>query len=286
MKRTLLAGAVLLLAVLPVQTAESTKSTIAYLQKMQNVDGGFRPDADKKQSSLRATSSALRALKYFGGEAPDRSRAADFIKSCFDRSTGGFGDAPGGKPDVALTAVGLMAVVELKMPLEEYEAVAIRYLGQNTKSFEDIRIAVAGLEAIHKKAPQNEAWMEQVNKMRNPDGTFGKGDGQARDTGSAAVALLRMGGTIPHPDVILKALNAGQRKSGGFGKDGAEADLETCYRVTRAFHMLKVKPEGAEKMREFVALCRNADGGYGVMPGQPSAVGPTYFASIILYWLK
>lgn len=286
MKRTLLAGAVLLLAVLPASTAESNKSTIAYLQKMQNADGGFRPSADKQASSLRATSSALRALKYFGGEAPDRSRSADFVKSCFDRTTGGFADTPGGKPDVALTAVGLMAVVELKMPLEEYEAPAIRYLGEHTKSFEDIRIAVAGLEGIHKKAPQNDAWREQVTKMRNPDGTFGKGDGQARDTGSAIVALLRMGEKVSHPEVILKALNAGQRKSGGFGKEGAEADLETCYRVMRAFHMLKVKPEGADKLREFVARCHNADGGYGVMPGQPSGVGPTYFASIILYWLK
>src|SRR5438067_603358 len=119
MKRTLAAVAVLMLAVVPARTAESNKSTIVYLQKMQNADGGFRPAADKEQSSLRATSSALRALKYFGGEAPDRSRAANFIKSCFDKSTGGFADAPGGKPDVALTAVGLMAVVELKMPLED-----------------------------------------------------------------------------------------------------------------------------------------------------------------------
>ncbi len=285
-KRTLVLLTILVLAILPGQAAEPNKQTIAYLQKLQNADGGFRPAADKDRSSLRATSSALRALKYFGGQAPDRGRAADFVKSCFDKSTGGFADTPNGKPDVALTAIGLMAVVELKMPLKDYEAPVIRYLNENVKTFEDIRIAVAGLEAVHKKAPKNEAWLEQVEKMRNADGTFGKGDGQARATGSAVVAELRMGGKVAHPEAVLKALNAGQRKSGGFGKEGAAADLETSYRVMRAFHMLKSKPEGAEKLSEFVGKCRNADGGYGIMPGQPSAVGPTYFASIILYWLK
>jgi hypothetical protein len=287
MKHTMLAGMGLLFALaMPVQAEEQNKSTIAYLQKLQNKDGGFRPAADKDKSSLRATSSALRALKYFGGEVPDRSSAGDFVKSCFDKTSGGFADMPGGKVEIAVTAIGLMAVVELKLPTEPYEAAVIKYLGDNVKTFEDIRIAVAGLEAVGKKAPQNETWLEQVLKMRNAGGTYGKGDGAARDTGGAAVAVLRMGGKVENGDEVLKVLNAGQRKSGGFGKAGTEdADLETSYRVMRCYHMLKAKPEGAAKLREFVGKCRNEDGGYGIMPGQASAVGSTYFAAIILHWL-
>src|SRR5207237_4193332 len=30
--------------------------------------------------------------------------------------------------------------------------------------------------------------------------------------------------------------------------------------------------------------CRNADGGYGAAPGQPSTASTTYFASIVLDW--
>jgi prenyltransferase beta subunit len=277
--------AFLLVAVLPGQAAESSQKAIAYLKKLQNKDGGFRPAADKEQSSLRATSAALRALKYLGGEAADRSAAAGFVKSCHDKDSGGFADHPGGKPDVTLTAVGLMAVVELKMPVEDYEPGAIKYLGEHVKTFEDIRIAVAGLEAVGKKAPQNAAWLEQVLKMRNPDGTFGKGEGAARATGGAAVAVLRMGGKVENPEVVLKTLNDGQRKSGGFGKEGDDADLETSYRIARAFHMLKAKPAGAARLREFIARCQNADGGFGVRPGQPSSAGSTYFAAIILHWL-
>jgi hypothetical protein len=128
--------------------------------------------------------------------------------------------------------------------------------------------------------------VEQVAKLRNADGTFGKGDGQARDTGSAAVVLLRLAGKVDHADQVLKTIKAGQRADGGFGKaDAAGSDLETSYRVMRAFWMLKEKPAEVEKLRAFVAKCRNDDGGYGVAPGQPSTASGTYFASIILHWL-
>jgi prenyltransferase beta subunit len=288
MKRLMGLVALLVLpAVCFAQTPEQKKETIAYLQKLQNADGGFAAMPGGK-SSLRATSSALRALKYFGGDAPNRAKSADFVKSCHDKATGGFADAPGGTPDVAISAVGIMAVVELRMPVETYQAGVIKYLDDNVKTFEDIRIAVAGLEAIGKTSPQQVQWTLSVRKMANTDGTFGKGDGQARDTGGATVALLRMGVllTAPQTNGVLKALNAGQRTDGGFGKaDAAGSDLETSYRVMRCYHMLDSKPSNAAKLREFVAKCRNADGGYGVTPGQPSAVGSTYFASIILRWL-
>jgi hypothetical protein len=49
--------------------------------------------------------------------------------------------------------------------------------------------------------------------------------------------------------------------------------------------MLQERP-AAQQMHSFVATCRNSDGGYGVAPGEPSSVAATYFASIILHWLK
>jgi prenyltransferase beta subunit len=80
-------------------------------------------------------------------------------------------------------------------------------------------------------------------------------------------------------------LKKGQRADGGFGKEQSKtSDLETSYRVMRAFVMLKDKPD-VERCRSFVAQCRNPDRGYGVAPGQTSSVAATYFASIILHWL-
>src|SRR5262249_22112852 len=155
------------------------------------------------------------------------------------------------------------------------------------KTFEEIRLAAAGLEAIGKSAPSTDAWLKIIAAMQNADGSFGKDKGAARDTGSAVAAILRLGGKIEHPDRVIEVMKHGQRADdGGFGKADADAsDLETCYRITRSLHMLKQKPRNSVRLRAFIAQCRNPDGGYGVVPGQPSSTGGTYFAAILLHWL-
>jgi len=91
------------------QLARKQKDAIAYLQKLQQKDGGFAADAHQSTSGLRATNAAVKALNHFGGEVPDKTACADFIKSCFDKESGGFADRPGGKPDVLTTAIGAWA---------------------------------------------------------------------------------------------------------------------------------------------------------------------------------
>jgi hypothetical protein len=287
-KRTLLVGLALLGITLPLraQSEAQRKATIDYLRKLQAEDGGFRFDGRAEKSDLPSTSAALRALKYFGGPAYDRAACVSFVKNCFDRDSGGFAPRPGGKPAYRATAVGIMAVVELKLPTALYESTVIKYLDENSKTFEEIRLTAASFEAIGKRPPHADAWLKEIARLRHADSTYGKGDGVARDTGGAVAAVMRMGGKVDRPENVLKALNIGQRKDGGYGKAGGEgSDLETTYRVMRAFHMLKTRPTGAERLRGFVAHCRNNDGGYGVAPGRPSNVSGTYYASIILHWL-
>jgi prenyltransferase beta subunit len=268
------------------QSADEKKATIAYLQKLQIKGSGFVAKEGDKTPTLPATSSAVRTLGHLGGDVPDRDGAAAFVARCFD-DDGGFRPTPDGKATVSTTAVGAMAVVALKMPLDKYEGPVIKYLGRNAKSFDDIRIAVAGLESLGKSASGVGGWITDVAKLGNGDGTFGKGDGVARDTGGAVVALLRMGANVGKPEAILKALNVGQRKDGGFGKaETADSDLETTYRVMRCYHMLKAKPDKVEAMKKFLASCRNADGGYGVAPGQESNVSGTYYAVTVYHWLE
>lgn len=274
------------------QSPEETKATIAYIQSLQLPDGAFvgsKVDANAKAApSLRATSAAIRALKYFGGELQHKDKVEKFVVSCFDPKTGGYSDSPGGTPDVFLTAVGLMARDELKNVDKASLDSAVKFLSENAKNFEDIRIAAAGFEAAKTfPKPKIDEWIEQTNKMQNKDGSFGQPEGDARMTGSAVALILRVGGKLPQPDASLKVLLAGQRDDGGYGKaDVKTSDLETSYRVMRAFHMLKEKPKDVAKLKEFVVKCRNADGGYGVEPGKPSNIGATYYASIISYWLK
>jgi prenyltransferase beta subunit len=294
MKR--LALAVLCLAVcvpcLRAQSAEERKATVAYLQGLQAADGGFLPAAPDpasnrvSKSSLRSTTSALRALKYFQGAPKDKNTAVAFVEKCYDTDSGGFADHPGGKPDVPTTAIGIMAVVELKRPTKPFADGVLKYLGEHVKGFEDIRIAAAGLEALGKKGPEADTWLKEVTKLRHKDGTYGEGDSAARDTGGAVVAVLRLGGEAEGKENVIKTIKAGQRDDGGWGKAGAKgSDLETSYRVMRCFHMLKERPADVDKLRAFIGKCRNKDGGYGVAPGQESTASGTYFAAIILHWL-
>jgi hypothetical protein len=287
-KRRLVAAFALLLVTLPALAEapdNKAKETVAYLRKLQTKDGGFTADATKTKPSLRATSSALRALKYFGGEAPDRAAAARFVESCYDKASGGFADAPGGMTDVATTAVGAMALVELKVPTGQYEDKVLRYLGSRARDFEEIRIAAAGIEALKKQPPEAAGWLQAIQGERNRDGSFGAGN-DARTTGGATVIILRLGGKVEHPEDVVAALNQGQHNDGAFGKGDKDepSDLESTYRVMRCYHMLKAKPE-ATRVKEFIAKCRNADGGYGVTPGKPSGISATYYAAIVLHWL-
>ncbi len=282
-------GAALLFAANPVlgDAPKSNKAAIAYLQKLQQKDGGFASSVDQPASSLHATDGAVKALNHFGGEIPDKAACADFVIRCFDKETGGFADHPGGRPTVEMTALGVIVLVDLKIRAESAETAAAKYLGENVKTFEDVRIAAAAFEALGKRPAQADAWLKAIANIRNDDGTYGKGDGVARATGGAVAAVLRLGGKVEHPDAAIKAMRFGQRADGGFGEqDSPASDLGTSYRVMRSLHMLHSQPEDADRLLAFIDSCHNADGGYGVAKGKPSSASGTYYVSSILHWLN
>ncbi|HEX3149523.1 MAG TPA: prenyltransferase/squalene oxidase repeat-containing protein [Gemmataceae bacterium] len=276
------------------QTPGEKKQTLEFLASLQRPDGGFiaapiDPKSSKPApvSSLRATSAAVRAIKYFGGRVPSKDEALAFVKSCYLSESGAFSDTPGGTPDVSVTAIGMMASAELQKDPRLDKSVA--FLVKNAKTFEERRLAVAGMEAAKMFDPIIKEWFAEITKSANKDGTFGKDDGRARDSGGTAAMLLRAGEKLydEQRKSIVAVLKSSQRTDGGFGKAGEKtSDGETTYRVMRAFYLLKEKPGDVEKLRDFIGKCRNADGGYGVAPGQPSSVSGTYYAAVILHWLK
>jgi poly(3-hydroxybutyrate) depolymerase/prenyltransferase beta subunit len=292
MKRLLGSLIVALFALAPVVRADATAAsedmarTAAFLAAFQNPDGGFAGKSGGA-SSLGSTSSAIRALKYSGGSIPDVLGCIKYVKSCFNADEGGFAPTPGGKPDVNTTASGLMAVSELKIATDEMISKATAFFSKNAKSFEEVRIAAAGMEAVNKPSPDFPAWIAQIEGMRNPDGTFGKGASQAFDTGGSVALLLRMGVKLDKEkqDAALTAMRAGQRPDGGWSRGEGPSTPDATYRIMRAFFMLKEKPD-LDKVRSFVARFRQADGGYATQPGGMADVGGTYFASIVLRWAR
>jgi hypothetical protein len=265
-------------------------AAIRYVRGLQDAEtGAFRASADAKGPGLRATSAAVRSLKYLTGKptreaVPNADKAAAFVLACFDPKTGGFADAPGGKPDVTLTSVGVMAAVELEVPKEKF-ARAMDYLKANAATFEDVRIGAAAVEAWGVNVcPFDLKEWRQIAQSQVKRAADDKTDGKARELASVEAMFARLGwGTTP---AVGGMLADGQRPDGGWGKGGEKgSDLETTYRVMRAFYLLKAHPKGAAKLREFIAGCHNADGGYGVKPGEPSNVGAVYYATIITKWL-
>jgi len=291
MRRSIPLAFLLLIPTLSYAQAPADRAaTVKYVLAAEAPTGGFygAPPAPGSQPvpSLSATSSGLRALKYFGGGPTVPEKHAQFVAKCFDAKSGGFGDRPGEKPTVSTTAVGVMAAVELKMPLEPYREGVERFLAANAKEFEEIRMAAAGAEALGTRPAAADGWLKEVAKTRSPDGTFGGGDGAARATGSTVALILRLGGKLDNREQALKVMRAGQRPDGGWGPaDKTGSDLASTYRVMRSFMMLKEPPADTVRLRTFVAACRNKDGGYGVTPGQPSSVSGTYYAGSVLHWL-
>jgi hypothetical protein len=273
------------------QTAAEKKATIQFLASLQQPDGGFiaapiDPRLDQTPiPSLRATSAAVRAIQYLGGEVPNREKALTFVENCRNVESGAFGDTTGGTKDVPTTAIGMMAMAALQKEPDLDKSV--KYVAVNAKTFEERRLAVAGMEAAKKFDPVIKEWIAEIAKEREASGGYGK---DAREIGGYVAMILRSGDALSASDRrrVLVALHYGdgQLPDGGYGKADAKAsDGETTYRVMRAIHLLKEKPKNVEMLRKFLASCRNKDGGYGVLLGQPSTVSGTYYAAVISHWL-
>jgi prenyltransferase beta subunit/pimeloyl-ACP methyl ester carboxylesterase len=265
------------------QTPAEFAQTAAFAATHQKKDGGFAPKFGEP-SSLGSTNSGLRVLKHVGGSVPDILACIRYVKSCRD-SGGGFAPAPGGKPDVVTTAIGLMAASELKIADETTIKEAIGYLGKNAKSFEEVRMAIAGLEAVAAKSPDFARWNDQIQAMRNPDGTFGEGPAQPFATGGAAAAILRMGLILDKRDAVAAALKSGQRPDGAWSKDAGGSDLGSTYRIMRALYMMNEKPD-LDRLLGYVARCRQSDGSYATAPGGPGSLAATYTATIVIRWAR
>jgi hypothetical protein len=272
----------------------ANRKTAKWILALEAPDGGFylaprdpKTDAVPKPM-LRATNGAVRALKYLGFPLlnTEREKHAAFVLKCYDPKTGAFAE-PGGKPGVAITSIGVMAAMELGIPKEKF-AKTMDYLKENAKTFEEVRIGAAAVEAWGvKECPfKLDEWFKIASINFPPPGTEAR-DG-ARDAGSVAAMVTRLE-LILSPrelDLVKPMLLDGQRDDGGWGKKGEKAsDIESTYRVMRALMLMNQTPKDVKKLRAFIESHRNKDDGYAAKPGDKSTMSGAYYATIITKWL-
>ncbi|MDG3003132.1 family 16 glycoside hydrolase [Paludisphaera mucosa] len=264
------------------QTPAEWAQSAAYVASLQNKDGGFGP-APGQPSSLGSTSGAVRTLRYLGGSIPDVLTCIKYVKSC--QADGGFAPTPGGKADSLTTSTGLMAAAELKIVDRAMVDGAVAFFHENAKEDEQVRMAVAGMEAVDGRSPDLQRWVEQISKLGKPDGTFAEGPGQAFAAGTVAATVLRSGGSLLNREAAVTAIKAGQHADGGWSRDGGPSDLGSSYRVMRALFLLKEKPD-LDRLRAFIARCRKSDGTFSNTPDGQGNAGGIYSASIMTYWSR
>ena len=266
----------------PDQVAQTTR----YLAALAMPMGGYSPQAGSK-ASLRATLGAVRGLRLLGVQPADLAACRDFVTTCLGYE--GFADGPEQKPGpsaATLQAVGIMALHDLDLQnstrLKSGLPDEFARLENLAADFETVRLAAAAFEAGKKTPTKKDVWLELIEKEQAASRD------NSRVVGGATAARLRLGVQLSpkEREELAGRLLAGQKEDGGWAPSAKEpSDLDSCYRVMRAIKMLGAKPN-AEKLRAFVASCRNADGGYGVGQGKPSSVSATYQALIVLSWLE
>lgn len=265
------------------QTTAELAKTAATIESLQNPDWGFAP-APGEPSDLRATSQAVRSLRYVGGAVPDVLGCIGFIKACQTES-GGFANTPGGEPDSRVTSMGLIAAAELKALDKSMIDGALAYFHEHAKEIEEVRLAIAAVDAAGAKSPDMPRWIDQINSLREADGGFGDGPDRAFKAGTIGATIPRGGGTLKDPDAIAEAIKSGQQPDGGWTEGDGPSSLSGCYRVFRALHMLKVKPD-LEALRGFIARCRTDNGLYANTPGGKGDQRATYYATIMIHWIR
>lgn len=272
----------------------ANERTVKWVLAQEAPGGGFYlapqdpKDDAKPQPSLRATNGAVRALKYLGKDVPNKDRHAAFVLKCYDPKTGAFAE-PGGEPGVVITASGVMAAMELGVPKEKF-ARAMDYLKANAKTFEEVRLGAAAVEAWGvKDCPFKVSDWFEIAKADFPRMIPHMNDGGARAIASIAAFVRRLDlqkDNDAKPAVVAKLMNDGQLADGGWNRQGEKAsDIESTYRVMRAFMLLQEKPKDVEKLRAFIASHRNTDGGYATKPGDKSSMSGVYYCVIVSKWL-
>ena len=266
-------------------------ATLRFVESLRDPATGVYTVTPGGKPNLRAVNGGVKVTRALGGTVADVEKLRAFVLKCIDPKTGGFAEEPGGRVTVPATAVGVITAVELAIPREKFHR-AINHLRDHAKTWEEVRIAAAAVEAwgVTDCPFDFKPWFalaetELERELAAPQPAT-RENSMPRTVGSVSAFELRLG-VAPAKVRSNFKLGETQWAAGGWGAaEGKPCDLETTYRIMRALHLLGEKLQDPAKLRAFLRTCRNADGGSAVVPGDPSTMSSTYYAAMVEKWLK
>lgn len=260
--------------------------TLRYIESLRDPASRVYKVTAEGKPNLRAINGAVKAIKLLGGQVTDGQKLQEFVIRCYEPTTGAFAEEPGGHVTLTATSVGIITAVGIGLPKDRFRK-ALDHLKAKATVWEDVRLAGAAVEAWGvKDCPIDLTGWDAIADQAGESAVGGPREGGARDVGGVVAFKLRLGRELPAKEAVAGFLKTGQRQDGGWAKPGAdESDLESSYRVMRALHLLKAKPE-ASALRAFLASCRKPDGGYSVTPKGPASMSGVYYATMIESWLR
>ena len=133
--------------------------------------------------------------------------------------------------------------------------------------------------------PISPRWNEQLQGMRNPDGTWGEGPAQAYATGGAGAAVLRMGLKLDKRDAVIAALKAGQRRKGAGRRTPGRLTWEPPTASCGRFTCFTKSPTSSDCWRSSPAAA-SPTAATRASPAATGDLGGTYTATIVIYWVR
>ena len=126
--------------------------------------GGFAAGPGQP-STLGATDTGLRVLDYVGGSLLDEPGLHPF-RQLVQGARRRLRNGRRASPTWSRRRIGLMAAAELKIADKAMIDDAVAYFRANPKAFEEVRMSIAGLEAVGARSPDFSRWAEQLEAMR------------------------------------------------------------------------------------------------------------------------
>lgn len=195
--------------------------------------GGYKHSPADKEPTISATLMGLRTFRYLGVERENVARQREFLLGRFDEKKAAFVETGKTEPDALANAFALMLMGELRMP-EDVHAVSARdYVVAEAKSFDEIYLAMAGLQAMgmHKEIPAS--WVKTMMDTALDEKST------AYDKARAVVTCMRTGFNLPDYAMFLAPLQsalADVMADATFHENPEK--LQQAYTLARALVML------------------------------------------------